>query len=60
MIMNSEDEKFFEDLSGAKTEADGEYDVELVKASGSTRFRVARRVAPEDDPHQRRERGSLE
>ncbi|HUC01893.1 MAG TPA: Hsp20/alpha crystallin family protein [Candidatus Paceibacterota bacterium] len=33
MIMNSEDEKFFEDLSGAKTEADGEYDVELVKAS---------------------------
>ena len=34
--MNSEDEKFFEDLSGAKTEADGEYDVELVKANGST------------------------
>jgi len=36
MIMNSEDEKFFEDLSGAKTEADGEYEVELVKANGST------------------------
>jgi len=36
MIMNSEDEKFFEDLSGAKTEADSEYDVELIKASGST------------------------
>ena len=34
--MNSEDEKFFEDLSGAKTEADGEYDVELVRASSST------------------------
>jgi HSP20 family molecular chaperone IbpA len=33
MIMNNDDEKFFEDLSGAKTEADGEYDVELVKAS---------------------------
>jgi HSP20 family protein len=33
MIMNSDDEKFFEDLSGAKTEADGEYDVELVKSS---------------------------
>jgi HSP20 family protein len=33
MIINSEDEKFFEDLAGAKTEADGEYDVELVKAS---------------------------
>jgi len=33
--MNSEDEKFFEDLSGAKTEADGEYGVELVKASTS-------------------------
>lgn len=31
--MNSDDEKFFEDLSGAKTEADGEYGVELVKAS---------------------------
>ena len=29
MIMNSDDEKFFENLSGAKTEADGEYDVEL-------------------------------
>ena len=36
MIMNSEDEKFFEDLSGTKTEVDGEYAVELVKASGST------------------------
>jgi len=36
MIINSEDEKFFEDLSGAKTEADSEYDIELVKASGST------------------------
>lgn len=35
MIINSEDEKFFEDLSGAKTEADGEYDVELVKARTS-------------------------
>ena len=33
MIINSEDEKFFENLSGAKTETDGEYDVELVKAS---------------------------
>lgn len=33
MIMNSEDEKFFEDLSGAKTEADGEYEVELARAS---------------------------
>lgn len=31
--MNSDDEKFFENLSGAKTEADSEYDVELVKAS---------------------------
>lgn len=36
MIMNSDDEKFFEDLSGAKTEADGEYNVELVKASSGT------------------------
>ena len=37
MIMNSEDEKFFEDLSaGAKPEADSEYAVELVKAGGST------------------------
>jgi HSP20 family protein len=35
MIMNSEDEKFFEDLSGAKTEADGEYGVELIKANTS-------------------------
>ncbi|HEY5221239.1 MAG TPA: Hsp20/alpha crystallin family protein [Candidatus Paceibacterota bacterium] len=36
--MNSEDEKFFEGLSGAgaNTEAEGEYAVELVKASGST------------------------
>lgn len=33
MIMNSDDEKFFEDLSGAKTEADDEYDVELTRAS---------------------------
>jgi HSP20 family protein len=33
MIINSEDEKFFEDLAGAKTEADGEYGVELVKAN---------------------------
>lgn len=33
MIMNSDDEKFFENLSGAKTEADGEYDVELARAS---------------------------
>jgi HSP20 family protein len=32
--MNSEDEKFFEDLSGAKSEADTDYPtVELVKAS---------------------------
>ena len=36
MIMNSDDEKFFEDLSGAKTEADGEYGVELVKAGAAT------------------------
>jgi HSP20 family protein len=35
MIINSEDEKFFEDLSGAKTEADSEYGVELVRASTS-------------------------
>lgn len=35
MIMNSEDEKFFENLSGAKAEADGEYGVELVKSSAS-------------------------
>ena len=33
--MNSEDEKFFEDLSGAKTEADDEYGVELIKANTS-------------------------
>src|SRR5579863_9013450 len=33
MIMNSEDEKFFEDLSGAKDAADTEYGVELVKSS---------------------------
>jgi HSP20 family protein len=33
MIINSEDEKFFENLAGAKTEADGEYDVELVRSS---------------------------
>ncbi len=33
MIINSEDEKFFEDLAGAKTEADGEYGVELVRAN---------------------------
>jgi len=36
MIMNSDDEKFFEDLSGAKTEADGEYGVELIKTSSGT------------------------
>ena len=36
MIMNSEDEKFFEDLSGAKTEADGEYDIELAKSTSGT------------------------
>ena len=36
MIINSEDEKFFEDLSGARTEADTEYDVELAKAGSST------------------------
>lgn len=35
MIINSEDEKFFEDLSGAKTDADGEYNVELARASSS-------------------------
>ena len=38
--MNSDDEKFFESLSGAKTEPNKEYDVELVKtgtgASSST------------------------
>jgi HSP20 family protein len=39
MIMDSDDEKFFENLSGAKTEADSEYgagatvEVELVKAA---------------------------
>jgi HSP20 family protein len=36
MIMNSDDEKFFEDLSGAKTEADGEYDIELAKSTSGT------------------------
>ena len=36
MIMNSDDEKFFEDLSGAKTEADGEYDIELTKSASGT------------------------
>ena len=38
MIMNSEDEKFFEDLSGAKTEADNEYDVELVEVEAAAPF----------------------
>lgn len=46
MIMNSDDEKFFEDLSGAKTEADNEYDVELVKASGSTLSAAPATVRP--------------
>jgi HSP20 family protein len=45
MIINSEDEKFFEDLSGAKTEADSEYDVELVKANSSTLSSAATSVA---------------
>jgi HSP20 family protein len=47
MIMDTEDEKFFEDLSGAKTSADNEYGVELVKSSNgvlsaSARPRIAR------------------
>ncbi len=47
MIMNSEDEKFFEDLSGARTEADGEYDVELAKASAGA---LAERTGTESGP----------
>ena len=35
MIINNEDEKFFENLAGATTEADSEYNVELAKASTS-------------------------
>ena len=35
MIINSEDEKFFESLAGAKTETDGEYGVELIRANSS-------------------------
>lgn len=45
--MNSEDEKFFENLSGAKTEADDEYGVELVKASTGA---VASRTAAAPQP----------
>ena len=33
--MDNNDEKFFEELSGAKTEADGDYDVELARASNA-------------------------
>jgi HSP20 family molecular chaperone IbpA len=33
--MDSNDEKFFEELSGAKSAADENYEVELVKAGGS-------------------------
>jgi HSP20 family molecular chaperone IbpA len=36
MIINSEDEKFFEDLSGVKETADSEYDVELARAHSGT------------------------
>jgi HSP20 family protein len=46
MIINSEDEKFFEDLAGAKTEADGEYGVELVKTSSDTLTSRPTTVAP--------------
>jgi len=46
MIINSEDERFFEDLAGAKTEADGEYGVELVKASTGAVTARAASVAP--------------
>jgi HSP20 family protein len=46
MIMNNDDEKFFEDLSGAKTEADGEYGVELVKASSGALASRPTTVAP--------------
>jgi len=55
MIMNSDDEKFFEDLSGAKTEADGEYDIELARAGSGTlssataRPRVARAKEEKED-----------
>lgn len=34
MIMNSDDEKFFENLSGVKTEADNEYDAEAEANAG--------------------------
>lgn len=44
--MNNDDEKFFEDLSGAKTEADGEYGVELVKASSGALASRPTTVAP--------------
>jgi HSP20 family protein len=46
MIINSEDEKFFEDLADAKTEADGEYGVELVKTSSGALASHPTTVAP--------------
>ena len=46
MIINSDDEKFFEDLAGAKTEADGEYGVELVKASSGVLASRSTAAAP--------------
>jgi HSP20 family protein len=58
MIMNSDDEKFFEDLSGAKSEADETYPtIELAKAStgavaerASSRTARASAAADDDEP----------
>jgi HSP20 family molecular chaperone IbpA len=62
MIMNSDDEKFFEGLSGAsgtpdveeakfKTEDEGEYNIELAKASSSvmSKPKIIRSKDKEDD-----------
>lgn len=50
--MDQNDEKFFEELSGAKTSADGEYEVELAKASSGVLSSARTRAAAkkEEEP----------
>jgi HSP20 family protein len=40
--MDAQDEKFFESLAGAKSEADQDYEVEFAKADGATMARTVR------------------
>ncbi|MGC9599597.1 MAG: Hsp20/alpha crystallin family protein [Minisyncoccia bacterium] len=50
MIMDVQDEKFFETLAGAKSDADARYEVELAKADASVLAARPKTARPKPEP----------